>query len=141
MWVLSLLGKIPWNRKWQPTPVLSPGKSYGQRILVDYSSLGHKNQSWLSDWAHTHTHIQALQWRCFLFCELWPLVLKGKRGNGRYEKLPLLMEEGETQWLVLTNKLCVMLLRRKGRMWVEALTTGKSTGEMKSLATYRLMKP
>ena len=29
--------KIPCKRKWQPTPVLLPGKSHGGRILVDYS--------------------------------------------------------------------------------------------------------
>ena len=29
--------KIPWRRKWQPTPVFLPGKSHGQRSLVDYS--------------------------------------------------------------------------------------------------------
>ena len=29
--------KIPWSRKWQPGPVLSPGKFHGQRSLVDYS--------------------------------------------------------------------------------------------------------
>ena len=28
--------KIPWSRKWQPTPVFLPGKSHGQR-LVGYS--------------------------------------------------------------------------------------------------------
>ena len=28
------LGRFPWRRKWQPTPVLSPGKSHGQRSLV-----------------------------------------------------------------------------------------------------------
>ena len=26
--------KIPWNRKWQPTPVFLPGKSHGQRSLA-----------------------------------------------------------------------------------------------------------
>ena len=26
-----------WRRKWQPTPVFLPGKSHGQRSLVDYS--------------------------------------------------------------------------------------------------------
>ena len=26
--------KIPWRRKWQPTPVSLPGKSHGQRSLV-----------------------------------------------------------------------------------------------------------
>ena len=28
--------KIPWRRKWQPTPVFLPGKSHGQRRLVGY---------------------------------------------------------------------------------------------------------
>ena len=36
--VVRLLGwKIPWIRKWQPTPVFLPGKSYGQRSLEGYS--------------------------------------------------------------------------------------------------------
>ena len=34
--------KIPWRRKWQPTPALLPGKSHGQRSVVDYSSRGRK---------------------------------------------------------------------------------------------------
>ena len=34
--------KIPWNRKWQPTPVFLSGKSHGQRSLVGYSPWGHK---------------------------------------------------------------------------------------------------
>ena len=25
------VGKIPWTRKWQPSPVFLPGKSHGQR--------------------------------------------------------------------------------------------------------------
>ena len=36
------VGKIPWRRKWQSTPVLLPGKSHGQRGLVGYSPWGHK---------------------------------------------------------------------------------------------------
>ena len=32
--------KIPWRRKWQPTPVFLPGKSHGQRSLVGYSPWG-----------------------------------------------------------------------------------------------------
>ena len=34
--------KIPWRRAWQPTPVFLPGESHGQRSLVGYSPLGHK---------------------------------------------------------------------------------------------------
>ena len=33
----SLYQVIPWRRKWQPTPVLLPGKSHGQRSLEGYS--------------------------------------------------------------------------------------------------------
>ena len=29
------VGNIPWRRKWHPTPVFLPEKSYGQRSLVD----------------------------------------------------------------------------------------------------------
>ena len=36
------VGKIPWRRKWQPTPVFLPGESHGQRSLEVYSSWGRK---------------------------------------------------------------------------------------------------
>ena len=35
------LEKIPWRRKWQPTPVILTGKSHGQRSLEGYSPWGH----------------------------------------------------------------------------------------------------
>ena len=31
------VGKIPWRKKWQSTPVFLPGKSHGQRSLVGCS--------------------------------------------------------------------------------------------------------
>ena len=36
------LGKIPWRRSWQPTPVFLPGEFHGQRSLAGYSPWGHK---------------------------------------------------------------------------------------------------
>ena len=36
------LGKIPWRRALQPTPVFLPGESHGQRSLVGYSPRGRK---------------------------------------------------------------------------------------------------
>ena len=33
------IGKIPWRKKWQHTPVFLPGKSYGQRSLAGYSQV------------------------------------------------------------------------------------------------------
>ena len=34
--------KILWRRKWQPTPVLLPVKSHGQRSMEGYSPPGRK---------------------------------------------------------------------------------------------------
>ena len=46
MWIHALIdpqaGKIPWRRKWQPTPVFLPAESHGQRSLVGYSLWGCK---------------------------------------------------------------------------------------------------
>ena len=36
------VGKVPWRKKWQPTPVFLPEKSHGCRSLVGYSSWGRK---------------------------------------------------------------------------------------------------
>ena len=36
------VGKIPWRRKWQPTPVSLPGKSHGHRSLAGCSPWGRK---------------------------------------------------------------------------------------------------
>ena len=30
------VGKIPWRRAWQPSPVFLPGESHGQRSLAGY---------------------------------------------------------------------------------------------------------
>ena len=38
----SWVGKIPWKRKWQPTPVFLSGKSHEQRGLAAYSPWGCK---------------------------------------------------------------------------------------------------
>ena len=41
-WFDPWVGKLPWGRKWPPTPVFLPGESYGQRSLAGYSPWGHK---------------------------------------------------------------------------------------------------
>ena len=42
IWVRPVGGKIPWRKKWQPTAVVLPARSHGQRSLVGYSPRGHK---------------------------------------------------------------------------------------------------
>ena len=65
------VGKIPWSRKWQPTPVFLPGESHGQRSLAGYSpwgckesdTTGHtsicicfKRRNWLQRYGRTGKH-------------------------------------------------------------------------------------
>ena len=60
--------KILWRRKWQPTPILLPGKYQGRRSLVGYSPWDHKE----SDTTERFYHI--------FYCFLQPLK--------KCEKLP-----------------------------------------------------
>ena len=63
--------KIPWRRKWQPTPVFLPGEFHGQWGLTGYSPWGYK-ESDTTEWL-THTqplakenynyHILIKKWR------------------------------------------------------------------------------
>ena len=50
------VGKIPWGRKWQPTPVFLPEEFHGQRSLVGYSPWVMKSQIYLSNY-------QTQKWR------------------------------------------------------------------------------
>ena len=56
------VGKIPWRRKWQPTPVFLLGKFHGQRSLMSYSPWG--CQRIRHKWANEHTyHMESYQRR------------------------------------------------------------------------------
>ena len=58
---ISRLGRAPGKRKWQPSPVLLPGGSRGQRSLVGRSPWGHRE----SDITH-RPHIIAGWCECWL---------------------------------------------------------------------------
>ena len=47
------VGKIPWRRKWQPTPVLLPGESHGWKRLAGYSPWSHKERTEVTEHART----------------------------------------------------------------------------------------
>ena len=62
--------KIPWSRKWQPTPVFLPGKFHGQRSLVGCSPWGRKE---LDTTEHTHKHTHSgfsLPWNHFIWARI-----------------------------------------------------------------------
>ena len=52
-------GKIPWRRKWKPTPVFLPGKFHGQRSLANHSPRGH-NVSDITEQLSMRAHMLGL---------------------------------------------------------------------------------
>ena len=80
-WVQSLVGTIPWRRKWQPTPIFLPGKFHVQTTLVSYSPWGCEEshtteqlkhtcthtRTCTHTYTHTHTHMWFLYFDTFVF--------------------------------------------------------------------------
>ena len=69
IWIRVYFYWASWRRQWQPTPVLLPGKSHGQRSLVGCSPWGHE-ESDTTERLHFHalekemaTHSSVLAWR------------------------------------------------------------------------------
>ena len=77
--------KIPWRRKWQSTPVLLPGKSHGQRILIGYSPWGCK-ESDTTEWLHftlkpcSRLQYEKLPW----LLQIWHILIEWKLTVNKY---------------------------------------------------------
>ena len=68
--------KIPWRRKWQPLPVVLPGKSHGQRSLAGYSPWAGKESDMTERLSTKHTaFLNGLLWR------YWHRISYKLRGN------------------------------------------------------------
>ena len=61
-------GKIPWRKKWQPTPVFLAEKVHRQRGHIGDSPWGHKELD-KTEHKHTHTHTHFLNFNV-LFLKL-----------------------------------------------------------------------
>ena len=73
------VGKIPWRRKWQPTPVFLPGESHGLRSLVNYSPQCCK-ESDTTEQLHFHSHF-VRQKQCCLFSAMQNRCLGAAQGE------------------------------------------------------------
>ena len=109
------VGKIPWRRAWQPTPVLLHGESQGQRSLEGYSPRGHKESDITEHTERDRGRIILWGWPCRLLKLFISLCKNGISGfwvmlrkdlpNKRWFKKCLLI-------LLLFNFLCLNLLFR-----------------------------
>ena len=52
----SWVGKIPWKRKWKPTPIFLSGEFHGWRSLMGCSPWGGKCRKRLSDFTSLYIH-------------------------------------------------------------------------------------
>ena len=85
---MPLVWKIPWRRKWLPTPVFLSGESHGQRSLVGYSPWSRKDL----DTTEVTSHMGILLFRsknssCLLASEkTWKeLYVRGRHRDGEKE--------------------------------------------------------
>ena len=66
----DLVGKVPWRRKWHPTPVFLPGESHRRRSLAGYSQqiVGH-------NWVSERTYLAVSIPRAVMVCRppLWTI--------------------------------------------------------------------
>ena len=67
------VGKIPWRRAWQPTPVFLPEKSHGQKSLAGYSPWGQKELDMTEVTYHDHIVISNL--KVNLCCNLFSAIV------------------------------------------------------------------
>ena len=61
----SWIRKIPWRRKWQPTPAFLPGESHGQKSLVVYNPCSHKEWDTTELWSKQNRHISDFTRQCY----------------------------------------------------------------------------
>ena len=68
--------KIPWSRKWQPTPVFLPGESHGQRSLAGYTVHGPKESDTTEhEMEQDHMVLASPPCPLYAFC-LWKTLVK-----------------------------------------------------------------
>ena len=73
--VQSLVGKIPWRRECQPTPVFLPGEFHGQGSLVGYSPWGGKELNMTERLTLSHHFFSKWCWSLPPGCPHWTWIL------------------------------------------------------------------
>ena len=71
------LRKIPWSRKWQPTPGFLPRSFQGQSSLADYSPWSHRVEHYWTTTPYTH-NLMNESWnvtKCAIHQWKWPQTL------------------------------------------------------------------
>ena len=79
--VLSLIGKIPWRKKWQPTPILLPGESHGHEEPRRLQSVGSQRVG--HNWGTKALQVKEGGRRLRVEKEMWWCKQRSERCSGR----------------------------------------------------------
>ena len=101
------VGKIPWRREWQPTPVFLPGQSHAKRSLAGYSPWGHKELD-TTEQLSIAQHGQTNTCTCFFIAVLFTIAKSWKR-----PKCPSIDEWINKFWLIYTTVYYSTITRMK----------------------------
>ena len=90
--------KIPWWRKWQPTPVFLLGKSHGWRSLVGYSPWHHKESNMTEQF---HFHFLFNNFLYFIGQRRKDIWLQKRKELWGWKREVLVIEEGVTNQRII----------------------------------------
>ena len=81
-WFDPWIGKISWKRKWQPTPVVLPGKSHGQRNVASCSPWGWKRvgHNWVTKQQQITLILCCMYYYILIIPLLWLNKFYGNKG-------------------------------------------------------------
>ena len=126
------LRKILWRGKWQPTPVLLPGKSHGQRSVVSYSPWGHKESNPTEQlYSLTHSHarkvmLKILQARLQQYVNHEFLMFKLYLEKAEEREIKLLASVGSSKKPENSRKTTISALLTVPKSLCGSQQTGKS---------------
>ena len=104
--------KIPWSRKWQPTPLFSPVKSHGQKSLVGYSPWNCKEQDMIEQRAklNRYKHKDVFLFKSLLTSMLFWTPSWNSFFNTAGLPISLLLKVYSDFWLLSQSEQCSLLL-------------------------------
>ena len=70
------VGKIPWRKEWQPTPVFLPREFHGQKSLAGYRPWGRRELDQTERLTHTHTHTHTEERKTKLVLQKYLLFMR-----------------------------------------------------------------
>ena len=95
------------RRKWQPTPVLLPGKFYGLRSVIGYSPWGHKE----SDTTERLQFSLSILWHCPSFMLEWKLTFSNPMAAAEFSKFVGILSAALSQHHLLGHEIAQLEFR------------------------------